>query len=105
MSSTFSNVATRIQSSGGSSVVKFIGNALVPSSVGEIYENRVSIYNQGLHPVLVSDNFSHKSSRINPGQTKRVVGLTYVGDGVANASLRFETLNVDDTLDIVAYSP
>jgi RHS repeat-associated protein len=101
--STVGFPATRIQSSGGSSNIKYFFSVGGPSQNGVRYSFNVTVRNQGSAAVKLAGNFVD-GPVIQPGATQSV-SFTGLGDGVDIAQLLFETLNVGDAMDVIAFAP
>ncbi|HEV2991689.1 MAG TPA: RHS repeat-associated core domain-containing protein [Candidatus Angelobacter sp.] len=95
--------ATRIQTSGGTSNIKYLFSVGGPSQNGVGYSFSVTVRNQGLTSVKLAGNFVD-GPVIQPGTTQSV-SFTGMGDGVDIAQLLFETLNAGDAMDVVAFAP
>jgi hypothetical protein len=94
--------STRIQSSGGSSVLKYYFD-LGLSTSGTIYNATVLVLNQGTQPMRVADNFGHFVT-VPPG-TRMFTPLQFTGNGTSNVQLLFQTNAAGDSLDIIVQNP
>lgn len=93
---------TRIDSSGGSSTIKYYFDAGV--SVNAVnYALAVFVINIGGKSLVVTNN-SGGSVTIAPG-TFQLVALTLAGDGTAHVQLCFAALSAGDTLAFYASTP
>src|SRR5262249_18141675 len=99
----FPAVATRIQSSGGSSTLKYLID-FGTSNSSVTYTFSMWLKNQGSGVVTISQNFGGVLGTLSPGQTAFVTS-TQAGDGVSNVQLLIRTANVGDSLDIIAVNP
>jgi hypothetical protein len=98
----FPAVATRIQTTGGSSILKYyIDFGLSNPSV--TYTVSVWVKNQGAGVISVDNNMSGSQS-LSPGQTIFVT-MTQVGNGTSDIHLGFLTAGVGDSLDVIAANP
>jgi hypothetical protein len=96
--------ATRIQTTGGTNIVKYFRSIVVPSVNDTQYSLKVKVKNIGTTPVVVSMNLASGATTVNPGETK-TVDVTGVGNGTSNFQLMFTTQNVSDSIDIYAFQP
>jgi len=94
---------TRIQSTGGTHTWKYYISGECPSVSGKTYNIRVIVKNQGVTPVKISGNIVD-GPVISPGATG-LVNFNEVGNGVGCAQIGFVTLNVGDSIDVLAYNP
>src|SRR5207237_776143 len=83
--STLGLPATRIQTSGGSSKIKYFFSVAGPSQNGVRYSFSVTLRNQGSAAVKLAGNFVD-GPVIQPG-TMQSVSFTGIGDGVDIAQL------------------
>jgi hypothetical protein len=99
-------LATRIQSAGGGSTLKYFFTTGAVDTLGLKYESGVVVKNQGSSTVTVNANHTEptQSDTVAPGQTKEVF-LTYTGTGAAQVQLRFSTAAAGDAMDVVAWNP
>jgi len=98
----FPAAATRIQTTGGSSVLKYyIDFGLSNSSI--TYTVSVWVKNQGAGVITVDNNMGAGQS-LSPGQTA-FVSITQVGNGSSDIHLGFITANAGDSLDVIAANP
>jgi hypothetical protein len=95
--------ATRIQTSGGSDVVKYYVDPGMSVS-GQRYVVHVRVKNLGSSTMLVGTNFGGVQDSIAAGVEKYVV-LKPTGDGVADVQIQFVALVPGDALDVVAWDP
>lgn len=97
--------ATRIQTSGGTSDIKYFRNIASPSVNGTPYFYQVWVKNIGTNPVGVGNNQAAKQL-VQPGEL-RLVTLVFNGDGTSTANFRFETrtTHVNDSLDFIVWRP
>ena len=100
--------ATRIQTSGGTEVVKYQYSAGI-NPQGRKVQNRIYIKNVGTANVRVSINQRSwgdypTEQAIGAGQTAFIV-LNGVGNGTSVWQLQFKAQNIDDNLDFIAYDP
>jgi uncharacterized phage protein (TIGR02218 family) len=93
---------TRIQSSGGSNVLKYYWDAGL-GTLGVQYNISVAVKNQGLAPIIISCQYAN-SSPIAPGVTQ-AVSFTITGSGALDVQLRFHTNAISDALDVIASDP
>jgi hypothetical protein len=102
--------ATRIQSSGGSSVLKY-EISLGSGVAGHTYAASVLVKNQGPTAVTVNMNAGSSPQVINPGQVAQVnISFFENGNGCGvgvpcSQQLRFNTASAADAMDIVALNP
>jgi hypothetical protein len=94
--------ATRITSTGGSSLNKYIFQVVTPSVNGQVYVTSLRIKNIGAKTVVVGDQFS--SQNVTAG-TETTVTLISTGNGATNLQFRFDALVAGDTLDFIAWAP
>lgn len=96
--------ATRIQTSGGTSAIKYyldIGSM----ANGQKYSSRVKVKNIGSTTLKVRFNSpTVYMLTINAGET-RDFEFTDIGNGIAYAQLQFQSANISDSLDFIAYQP
>ncbi|HWX53799.1 MAG TPA: hypothetical protein VN176_04325, partial [Verrucomicrobiae bacterium] len=97
------NRATRLQTSGGSTALKYLIDLGV-SSGGVTYRYFVEVKNQGSAPVIVANATQGTLATIPPG-TVQQVGFDGIGDGATHLQLQFKTQNTGDAIDILAYAP
>ena len=96
--------ATRIQTSGGTSVAKYLFNVgVVPA--GELRAERVWVKNTGDKTVKVFANFSDIAADVLPGESKLVKLENIIGNDVNNLQISFRTLTIADSLDFIAWRP
>ena len=96
--------ATRIQTSGGTSVAKYLFNVgVVPA--GELRAERVWGKNTGDKTVKVFANFSDIAADVLPGESKLVKLENIIGNDVNNLQISFRTLTIADSLDFIAWRP
>ena len=93
---------TRIQTSGGTSVFKYLLD-LGASVNGASYVMSLMIKNQGTQPVFVSSNIN-TSSAIAPGAWQ-LVTLNFAGNGTSNVQFLLQANSVPDSMDVLAYAP
>lgn len=96
------NAATRIQSSGGSTVAKLTGDTGVSSAATD-YEALLFLENIGAKDVTVADHFGH--SQLVPAGTKANVYLRWTGDGTLHNQILFNAPTSGDSLDFLVSSP
>jgi hypothetical protein len=98
--------ATRLQSTGGSSTVKYsLANIVNPSVAGQPYTGSLLVKNIGAKAVVISLSLPGATTvTINPGEVKPVA-VSGTGDGVTGLNLRFGTAAAGDDFDILAYQP
>lgn len=100
----FPAVATRIQSSGGSSLTKyFIDSGTGLSNPSTNYTVSIWVKNQGAGVVSIANNLGGTLGSLSPGQTSFLT-LTQAGNG-SNVQLLINTANVGDSLDLIAVNP
>jgi hypothetical protein len=95
--------ATRIQTSGGTTLYKYIYTVLSPSVSGQAYSEQVCIKNIGTTTVRVQSNLG-SIINISAGEIKKVT-FSDTGNGVSDLQLHFRAVNVDDSLDFIAWHP
>ncbi|HEX7285680.1 MAG TPA: hypothetical protein VF532_05825 [Candidatus Angelobacter sp.] len=93
---------TRVQTSGGTSTLKSHVSAGAALS-GVQYTLRMAVQNRGTAPFQIG--FNYKEGPIIPPGTQMQIIDTVTGNGVTQLQLRFETLNVGDSIDAVAANP
>ncbi len=96
--------ATRIQTSGGTSNLKYYLN-LDPSINGQRYSHSVWVKNVGTSTLRIQENIWGRYVDILPGEQKRVELEDSVGNGTTYVLLQFSTINVEDSLDFIAWRP
>lgn len=97
------NLATRIQSTGGSSTLKYQLD-LGASANGVFYSYFMFVKNQGATAVTVGGAFAGSTVTIQPGTTALLTQFG-TGDGSTHIQMRFSTANVGDAMDVVAFDP
>ena len=96
--------ATRIQTSGGTSIVKyFIG--VGTGAAGTPASYRVWVRNIGDKPVVVYGNAITCVNIVYPGETKLCTGSTDAVSGTAVRQILFRALDVGDSARFIAYQP
>lgn len=100
-----SRKATRIQTSGGSSTLKYDFDAGV-SANGVVYEDLVFVENIGVNDVIVETTTAGtpQSVTVPPGTVKNVY-LQWTGNGVNDVHLSFHAASSGLALDFLAYNP
>jgi hypothetical protein len=96
------NDATRIRSTGGTNVLKYY-TFIEVSIADQAYTGSVYIKNIGSKPVRFSTHLGPIAT-VNPGEWTRAI-VSAIGNGRNQFQFRFETLNVDDDLDFIAWGP
>lgn len=101
------NEATRVQTSGGTNVVKYyVGGISIPT-VGTKCVLRCFVKNQGVKPVSIGTNLN-ASVLIGAGKQQEVL-LTTTGNGTGAFQFLIKTSsiegNIGDSLDVVMYKP
>lgn len=95
--------ATRIQTTGGTSLSKFyFGNFPVPP-IGAKCALRCMVKNQGIRSMAVVTNMGDKAT-IGVGESKAVF-INSVGDGKKTFLFVFFTESQTDSIDVLAYKP
>jgi hypothetical protein len=94
--------ATRIQTSGGDSVMKMFYSTGTPNN-GEVGTISAWVKNLGTNPVYVGITLDNMAT-ISPGEAKRV-SVTKTFDGAMVRYIRFATANASQNLDIIAWHP
>lgn len=97
--------ATRIQTSGGTSPLKYyleVGGA----TRGTTHEAlSVVVYNIGTHPVVISGWYAGADVTVQPGQAVHAQSATAAADATKNSRFRFVTQDAAHSIDILAYAP
>lgn len=96
--------ATRIQTSGGTGVTKYY-TSVGPGDAGTPASYRVWVRNIGDKPVAVYGSAIGVSNIVYPGETKLCTGSTDAVNGTSHRQIQFRALDVDDSLDFIAYQP
>jgi hypothetical protein len=97
------NKATRIQSTGGSSTLKYSKTVAPVCTKGAKYCISVKFKNQGSSSVRLLFNLT-ASAYLPPGTTTEIY-LEVVGDGTGALYMAFQTENIADSFDIVCFEP
>ena len=93
---------TRIQTSGGTSVFKYLLDLGVSVNAAS-YGMSLMIKNQGTQPVFISSNIN-TSSAIAPGGWQ-LVTLNFSGNGTSNVQFLLQANSVSDSIDVLVYAP
>lgn len=98
--------ATRIQTNGGTHILKYLINNLQnPSVVGQTYVASLYIKNTGNHPVIIHTNLSSTSVQtVDVGETT-LVKITEVGNGSNIFQIQIRALDAAHSLDFIAWRP
>ena len=97
--------ATRIFSpAGGATLTKYQFNVGAPATLAHIYVESVLVANNGPTAVTVNFGALGGSTVIAPGAFQQV-SSTFTGDGATNRIMFFQTANVGDAMDIMAFNP
>jgi hypothetical protein len=96
------NDATRIRTTGGTNTLKYY-LPIERSIANQAYIGSVYIKNIGSKPVQFYTQLGSRVT-VNPGEWTRAIA-SGVGRGTLQFQLRFETLDVDDDLDFIAWGP
>lgn len=97
------NLATRLQSTGGSSLAKYFTTVVVPSANGQPYAVQVKVKNIGLNTVRV-DTYIDASTihqDVDPGEVAEIE-LHPTGDGSTSLRVQFKAIGGDD-LDLMLF--
>jgi len=97
------NKATRIQTSGGTSTLKYLTQGIRQAPEGVSYTASIKIKNIGSKPVDFATQYGG-IERVMPGEIK-AISITRVGNGSTNFQMRFQTASVNDSLDFIVYEP
>lgn len=100
--------ATRIQTSGGTHVIKYYLNIWTPAD-GESYLAAESVWIKvppTSPPVRIYSNLGARSTYIQPGESKRIsITVSGIGNGITQLHIQIRAPNVDDSLDFYAWRP
>jgi hypothetical protein len=100
--------ATRIQTSGGTHVIKYYLNIWTPAD-GESYLAAESVWIKvppTSPPVRIYSNLGSGSTYIQPGESKRIsITVSGIGNGITQLHIQIRAPNVDDSLDFYAWRP
>lgn len=96
--------ATRIQTSGGTDVLKYLIAACVGAS-GQYYSENVWIKNIGSADLRVYSNQGSKSYTVLAGKQIHVKLEGILGNGVGNVQMQFRAPTAEDSLDFIAWRP
>jgi hypothetical protein len=103
--------ATRIQSTGGTSIIKYLLNVLTRAATPLPEAGSILVRNDGTTNVIIITNGGPpfqpaESNVIPPGATALVrwAGMP-AGVGGTSAQIQFQTANAADSLDVLAYGP
>src|SRR5690606_15383127 len=80
-------------------------NGVGPGDAGTPASYQVWIRNIGDVPVAVYGNAIPVSNIVYPGETKLCTGSTNAVGGTLHRQIQFRALDVDDSLDFIAYQP
>ncbi|WP_418791476.1 phage head spike fiber domain-containing protein [Phosphitispora sp. TUW77] len=97
--------ATRIQTSGGTSLPKYYYVILSPSVSGQSYSESVHIKNIGSTTLRISTNAGGLCQDVLPGEITLVKLENAIGNNISSLQMHFRTLNIDDSLDFIAWKP
>jgi hypothetical protein len=95
--------STRISTSGGSNVLKYLFTIATPAS-GASYRVAVRVRNMAAVAMKVTTNLGGSSLTV-PAASETMASFLVVGDGVTQLQLRFESSSVGDSLDFYAWDP
>lgn len=97
--------ATRIQTNGGTHIIKYFISLQNPSVAGQSYSASLHIKNIGNHPVMIHANLSPTSNQtVDVGETT-LVKIAGVGNGVNIFQIRIQALDAAHSLDFIAWRP
>ena len=97
--------ATRIQTNGGTHILKYYISLQSPSVDGQAYVASLHIKNIGNHPVMFHTNLSFTSTQtIDAGETT-LVKIAGVGNGVNIFQIQIRALDAAHALDFIAWQP
>jgi hypothetical protein len=94
--------ATRIQTSGGSDVMKCYLDVVAPSVNTQKYRTSLRLKNIGIKTVTVSDN---NSTQAVAAGTETTILLSSTGNGVFNLQIQFRAPAAGDSLDFIVWDP
>lgn len=95
--------ATRITASGGTDIMKYFTTIVAPSVNGTSYVVSAWFKNIGIHDFRFKTQIG-TTITIPPGGMQRAV-IAGTGNGTSNLQFRFETVNLGETIDVIAYQP
>jgi hypothetical protein len=95
--------ATRIQTTGGTSTLKYLISVVSPSVNGQAYTSQCRIKNIGRNPVVFATQLGGTVT-VQPGETTLAV-CSVTGNGTSNLQFRFQTTVVEHNLDILVFQP
>lgn len=94
--------AIRIQTIGGTNVLKYYVTVLIPK-VNTIYNTSVYVKNIGSSSLKVHNQYAFK---VIPAGEIDKVSLNFIGNGSTHCQLRFEAVSdLTDSLDFIAFQP
>ncbi|MBP1990199.1 LamG domain-containing protein [Paenibacillus eucommiae] len=98
--------ASRVQVTGGTSIVKFYRGVIDSApAAGEVYSASVKVKNIGTKAMAVNSNLGSRNVVIQPGEVAYVTLENCVGNGSTFMQIQFRTMDVEDSLDFIAYQP
>lgn len=95
--------ATRIQTAGGVTALKYALHVVAPSVANQPYTTTLQVKNVGATAVII-DQLLGDGKTIQPGEMTSV-GITAIGDGVTQVGLRFSAPTAGNDIDILAWQP
>jgi hypothetical protein len=98
-----SNLATRVQTTGGTTALKYSLDLGV-SGNGTSYRYSINIKNQGSTAVTVGGSLAGSTITVQPG-TIGQLGVLVVGDGVTHLKFNLSTVNSGDSMDVIVQNP
>ena len=97
--------ATRIQTNGGTHILKYYIFLQSPSVDGQAYVTSLHIKNIGNHPVVIHTNLSSTSPQtVDVGETT-LVKIAGAGNGVNVFQIQIRALDAAHALDFIAWQP
>ena len=93
--------ATRIQCTGGTATLKYMGIAALLAS-GDIRTVHIKVKNVGNYPIRILLNYKASDYVVTNGVLDYIATIT--GDG-GSLFIGFQTTNITDALDVIAYQP
>jgi hypothetical protein len=96
--------ATRIQTSGGTNVLKYVYTVGTPPA-GALRAQQIYIKNTGTTTVRIYSTVGSKWASILPGESKLVKMENIIGNGTGYLHIQFQAPDVADSLDFIAWRP
>ncbi len=96
--------ATRIQTSGGSSIIKYYYSIEMPPA-GAMRSEQVWVKNIGNDSVRVSSNVGRIKDTVLPGESRLVKLEKIIGTGTESLQIEFYATDAANSLDFIAWRP